>query len=106
LGKAAEKLKSSLFRGMFLAEESLFLLRLKAREIPHFVRNDTFERFPALFCGECGCKPKMPIPNFQVAALYTDSRIEKLELRGAKRGMAGRGKQPGPRLLKSIRNQK
>jgi hypothetical protein len=34
----AEKLKSLSFRGTLRAEESLFSLIFKAREIPHFVR--------------------------------------------------------------------
>jgi hypothetical protein len=38
--QAAEKLKLLSFRGTPRAEESLLLLTLDPREIPHFVRND------------------------------------------------------------------
>jgi hypothetical protein len=38
--RAAEKLKLLSFRGTLRAEESLLLLTLEPREIPHFVRND------------------------------------------------------------------
>jgi hypothetical protein len=38
--RAAEKLKLLSFRGTLRAEESLLLLPLEQREIPHFVRND------------------------------------------------------------------
>jgi hypothetical protein len=38
--EAAEKLKFLSFRGTLRAEESLMLVTLELREIPHFVRND------------------------------------------------------------------
>jgi len=38
--QVAEKLKFLSFRGTLRAEESLILLTLEPREIPHFVRND------------------------------------------------------------------
>jgi len=43
--EAAEKIKFLSFRGTLRAEESLLLLDLKAREIPHFVRNDNIPYF-------------------------------------------------------------
>jgi hypothetical protein len=43
--QAAEKLKFLSFRGTRRAEESLILLTLKPREIPHFVRNDKQKHF-------------------------------------------------------------
>jgi hypothetical protein len=45
--QAAEKLKFLSFRGTLRAEESLILLTLEPREIPHFVRNDKNVRFSA-----------------------------------------------------------
>jgi hypothetical protein len=43
--EAAEKLKFLSFRGTLRAEESLLLLTLELREIPHFVRNDKIPYF-------------------------------------------------------------
>jgi hypothetical protein len=43
--QAAEKLKFLSFRGTLRAEESLILLTLEPREIPHFVRNDKIAYF-------------------------------------------------------------
>jgi hypothetical protein len=43
--QAAEKLKLLSFRGALRAEESLFFLGFKQREIPHFVRNDKINYF-------------------------------------------------------------
>jgi hypothetical protein len=43
--QAAEKLKFLSFRGTLRAEESLLLLTLEPREIPHFVRNDKIAYF-------------------------------------------------------------
>jgi len=43
--KVAEILKFLSFRGTLRAEESLFLLTLGPREIPHFVRNDKMAYF-------------------------------------------------------------
>src|SRR5258708_687855 len=43
----AEKLKFLPFRGTLRAEESLILLTLEPREIPHFVRNDKIASFSA-----------------------------------------------------------
>jgi hypothetical protein len=41
----AEKLKFLSFRGTLRAEESLILLTLEPREIPHFVRHDKIAYF-------------------------------------------------------------
>jgi hypothetical protein len=43
--EVAEKLKFLSFRGTLRAEESLILLTLEPREIPHFVRNDNIAYF-------------------------------------------------------------
>jgi hypothetical protein len=43
--RAVEKLKFLSFRGTLRAEESLILLSLEPREIPHFVRNDKITYF-------------------------------------------------------------
>jgi hypothetical protein len=43
--QAPEKLKFLSFRGTLRAEESLLLLTLEPREIPHFVRNDKIAYF-------------------------------------------------------------
>jgi len=43
--QAAEKLKFLSFRGTLRAEESLILLTLESREIPHFDRNDKIAHF-------------------------------------------------------------
>src|SRR5713101_5572575 len=43
--QVAEKLKFLSFRGTLRAEESLILLTLEPREIPHFVRNDKMAYF-------------------------------------------------------------
>ena len=43
--QVAEKLKFLSFRGTLRAEESLLLLTLEPREIPHFVRNDKIAYF-------------------------------------------------------------
>src|SRR6266853_5896017 len=43
--QAAEKLKFLSFRGTLRAEESLILLTLEPRGIPHFVRNDKIAYF-------------------------------------------------------------
>jgi hypothetical protein len=43
--QVAEKLKFLSFRGTLRAEESLLLLTLEPREIPHFVRNDKIACF-------------------------------------------------------------
>ena len=45
VSQAAEKLKFLSFRGTLRAEESLLLLTLEPREIPHFVRNDKIAYF-------------------------------------------------------------
>jgi hypothetical protein len=51
--EAAQKLKLLSFRGTLRAEESLFLLTLEPREIPHFVRNDKIAYFfRSLSCRE------------------------------------------------------
>jgi len=43
--QVAEKLRLLSFRGTLRAEESLLLLTLEPREIPHFVRNDKIAYF-------------------------------------------------------------
>ncbi len=43
--EVAEKLRFLSFRGTLRAEESLILLTLEPREIPHFVRNDKIAYF-------------------------------------------------------------
>jgi len=43
--RAVEKLKFLSFQGTLRAEESLILLSLEPREIPHFVRNDKITYF-------------------------------------------------------------
>jgi hypothetical protein len=51
--EVAEKPKFLSFRGTLRAEESLILLTLEPREIPHFVRNDKNLSFSAA-CSACG----------------------------------------------------
>src|ERR1700747_64933 len=62
--EAAKILKFLSFRGTLRAEESLILLTLNPREIPHFVRNDKkkyFFRSLLKMCvggaGDCGISP-------------------------------------------------
>jgi hypothetical protein len=63
--QAAEKLKFLSFRGTLRAEESLILLTLEPREIPHFVRNDkTAYFFRSLFTRRAGSDRMSSLPCF------------------------------------------
>jgi hypothetical protein len=65
--QGAEKLKYLSFRGTLRAEESLILLTLEPREIPHFVRNDSIAYFfRSLFSLSCfHHSPTMPLMEIE-----------------------------------------